>query len=1536
MLAICETRFPPYHHLGCKKWVKKDMYVDARLCNFELKKKMSTPYFKCPGCKKEFNDKNKYLKHYEDKHGFVCNLCNPIKLFTILQTYREHLTIYHKIKLNKRPMLYEIPMKNKTAKFSNVIFSEKFSPDPENIPLSFINTLKNENKELLKVYENAWGSIRTHALLKPKKIQDIINFRYPVTRNQLKSIFDLETFCFKVQVSFGFVLKDKETERLRYFHPCQNNAALYEYAQTVLERSHFDKIIDYLLNSDIEEICKASRPNSTWVLERVSNLTFYINKMRSPLIGCSNVCLPKFVTQNRWVVGLVKRRNNKPYSDNLCLFRCLAMGLNLKPFERHAKQMVKTYTDRFEIKNFSGVPLAHLSHIEVCFDVSINVFKLEKNNGKVEAQLVRRTIHKNNTTINVNLYKDHFSYIKDINQFSKNFPCPKCKRLFTRLFFLQRHINTCDVKVKYWFKSGIYQPKLDLFEELSVLNIPTPPIKDCFYPYRCVFDMESYFNSKEVPDNTLKTSFYHKHVAGSVSICSNVPGFTKPITLISNDDIQSLVDSMIDIFYSVSIKAMKLLQKTFKHTIKALNNTIRIEQLNIDKQINFTKTHSKLVGSYLKTTLKPFYNKLNRLKRVLLRLENWLGQLPVIGFNSSKYDINLILPYLVNNFKQDEVVNGKCLKILKRGNVFIAMSNKRLIFIDVLNYLDPGCSYREYIESYDCELQKGYFPYEWFTSLEKLEEKHLPEKHHFKSKLKNSDITDEEYQYCQNVWKTHKMTSMRDFLIWYNTLDVLPLLSALEQHFISYWDATKVDMFKEVLTLPGLSHKFLFKYSDSTITLPNQADGDFYHLMRTNIVGGPSIVFHRYHKVGETRIKHHQYKDRAQICKTIIGQDCNSMYLQALCQRMCSGHLIRRVPPYFKPTRAYKNEKCLQWLLWIEDKYKIEIQHAMSKYGEYKFGSKQICIDGYCKSHSILFQFHGCFFHSHDCIFTDCKADINDFHPIKTDMTWKQVREHSDNVDNYLKSYKNYTTIIMWECEWDNILNSNPDISAFVDKITQTKSFLRSRHPKSFQDHVIEVEANNHYKNHAKENLLCMYSDASNKKTKSNQICPCKLDNRPMCSAAELPFEIPFCDINEKMNNAQILYLIKHSRLFGFILCDVSVPESERIKYKCFPPIFKNDTIHISDIGNFMRDYCEKNNLFKQPRKCLISSFYGEKVLLSTELARKYLELGFSIDEIYEVYEYAGKSCFKWFGDYVIEGRRLGDINPLKKQIAKERKVIGNCGYGKCTLNPNKQTITKYATRDEASKLVNNEFFKNLNEVGDYYEVFLGKKVIDCNLPLTVGFLVYQYAKLFLLEFVYDFIMYYYEDSSYEIMHCDTDSLYCAYSSEYMHDIIKPHLKVEYYHNLKHWIPVKACEKHYKDFVKCMVKCKTGKEASCRWVPEKCCVEAGLYNNRSLGLYKEEAQGDELVCLNSKTYYLNSKNGDKYSCKGVSKRHNDYTIADYFKVLCTQNAKTGKKFSFKLKNHIIYTYSQNKIGLSFLYPKRIVLDDGISTEPLDK
>ena len=267
----------------------------------------------------------------------------------------------------------------------------------------------------------------------------------------------------------------------------------------------------------------------------------------------------------------------------------------------------------------------------------------------------------------------------------------------------------------------------------------------------------------------------------------------------------------------------------------------------------------------------------------------------MIGFIAGRYDINAVKAPLMKHFTENEGVDF----VVKRNNTFMCVKTSRFKFLDMCNYIAPGFSYAKYLKAFGCEEGKGYFPYEWMN-LERLNETSLPPHDAFYSNLKQANISDEEYAYCQQVWREHKMETCKDFLVWYNNLDVKPFLQAIEKQ-TEFYRERRLDMFKDGISIPGLTMQYLFQDLDQYFTLVDESNEDLFWLIKNGIVGGPSIIFHRHHEKDVTRLREARYGPQARVCKKILGYDANALYLWALSQQMPTGFAVRRHAPEFKP-----------------------------------------------------------------------------------------------------------------------------------------------------------------------------------------------------------------------------------------------------------------------------------------------------------------------------------------------------------------------------------------------------------------------------------------------------------------------------------------------------------------------------------------------------------------------------------------------------------------------------------------------------------
>ena len=91
-------------------------------------------------------------------------------------------------------------------------------------------------------------------------------------------------------------------------------------------------------------------------------------------------------------------------------------------------------------------------------------------------------------------------------------------------------------------------------------------------------------------------------------------------------------------------------------------------------------------------------------------------------------------------------------------------------------------------------------------------------------------------------------------------------------------------------------------------------------------------------------------------------------------------------------------------------------------------------------------------------------------------------------------------------------------------------------------------------------------------------------------------------------------FKIWNGEIDGFLVADFSFDSPEaRQKYEQFPPLFKHQDVGRDDVCEDLRAYLEANNLVRKPQRQLISSFWAEQALVTSELCRFYMRLGCSI-----------------------------------------------------------------------------------------------------------------------------------------------------------------------------------------------------------------------------------------------------------------------------------------------------------------------------------
>lgn len=120
----------------------------------------------------------------------------------------------------------------------------------------------------------------------------------------------------------------------------------------------------------------------------------------------------------------------------------------------------------------------------------------------------------------------------------------------------------------------------------------------------------------------------------------------------------------------------------------------------------------------------------------------------------------------------------------------------------------------------------------------------------------------------------------------------------------------------------------------------------------------------------------------------------------------------------------------LEWLRYIEVKYSVKIQTALSENGEYKIPSTQYKADGYCLENNTIYEFHGSIWHG-DPRHVNYDPDKL-IHGVSLQDRYNNTQIKKQKIINL-----NYNYVEMWEYDWKKFINT-------VKKVQQIYRYYHS------------------------------------------------------------------------------------------------------------------------------------------------------------------------------------------------------------------------------------------------------------------------------------------------------------------------------------------------------------------------------------------------------------------------------------------------------------------------------------------------------------
>ena len=228
--------------------------------------------------------------------------------------------------------------------------------------------------------------------------------------------------------------------------------------------------------------------------------------------------------------------------------------------------------------------------------------------------------------------------------------------------------------------------------------------------------------------------------------------------------------------------------------------------------------------------------------------------------------------------------------------------------------------------------------------------------------------------------------------------------------------------------------------------------------------------------------------------------------------------------------------------------------------------------------------------------------------------------------------------------------------------------------------------------------------------------------------------------------------------------------------------------------------------LLEKTKRYLISSYFGDKILITSEMAKFYLDLGLKITRIYEFVQFHLSKYFQSLSLQIAKDRRTGDRDPDSQILTMTSKLTGSSLYSALPLSIHFHCDSSYHDDTTVHDIINSPYFSHLNVIKEELcEVKCLKKQIKNNLSIQIEINMYMNAKLHMVKFYYLFLKKFIPHCQFQLIESDTDSYYFSISKDSLDDCVPVNLRREHCTEKRLWMPTEVCDHHSKDFVETKV-----------------------------------------------------------------------------------------------------------------------------------
>ena len=876
----------------------------------------------CPFCPKTFTRKDNLNKHIKQKHpqptlaippAFTCQKCQ--KTFCYETTFEVHQ------KNCGKPKPFQCSYPNCGKRFARKATLEKHLQEHNQRGGGTKRKNTEEGRSAKKLPKKVTGVLPADKEVSTMKGVKVDAFFKPKTEGQQKDqkVFFKETQP-RLQAHLQKVLEHKKGIKWNLMYHCTLTMA--DPYQQVL-RTHqgyfrtphplvtlYAQQLPEQLNEAMETVAERmtifAQAGSGWTLQANQSLVLEMVDYR-PIGGSSYIELPKDIYDTKSIV-------NVKNEDQHCFKWAVLSALH--PADHHAERIIH-YKPFEEELNFTGiefpVTLDQVTKFEKLNpNISVTVLGIDipENEVKEASKLFPlRVPDKQQTHHVVLLYWSrgdvhHYAWVKNLNRLlartkkhhSSTHFCERCFQGFTKPDLLIKHLDNCA--------SIPIQAVQMVDEEIAFKS--WSKTEECLF--RVYADFECLLQTCE--EGTDKTTKVQKHIPCSVAwtlisdhpevdnrqfLYRPTPDEDTSIEEASADVIDHLMESLQELEeelydYQKQVKPMVLTEEE-QAQHEAATHCYMCSYPILEETGKWAKVrdHNHATGVYRGAA----HSNCNIQKKRSYHI-------PVFFHNLRGYDGHLIMQGI------HRYADEKSIKVIPNNmEKYISFQLGNLRFLDSLQFLGPGASLDRLAknltefphlkeqfpqvwsfnqpEYVDMLCQKGIYPYSYMTSFSRFEESCLPSKDAFRNDLTGDDISDEQYEFAEQVWLSMGCESLGEYHDLYLWQDVFLLADIFEQFRSVCLKNYELDP-AHYYTVPGLAWDAALKFTK--IKLDTVHDIEIHQFLEKGMRGGISMITTRYAKANNPHLEDH---DPEKPILYIIYLDANNLYGYAMIQYLPTG-----------------------------------------------------------------------------------------------------------------------------------------------------------------------------------------------------------------------------------------------------------------------------------------------------------------------------------------------------------------------------------------------------------------------------------------------------------------------------------------------------------------------------------------------------------------------------------------------------------------------------------------------------------------------